>query len=272
MEIQDALDKVRRELLIRDYSRQTAKSYLSALHKYFNFKKYNLSKIDAENIRNFLLDCHKKSVSAQSRNIFLSAIKFYYYNIVSIRQKIDIKTAKEKSALPTILSRKEISQIIRSIKNKKHQLLIELSYGGGLRVSETINLKVNDIDLEELTIHIKQSKGQKDRITLLSKKIVEDLAKLILLKNNNAYVFESERGGKLSTRTLQKVFSNALDKSGIKKSATFHSLRHSFATHLLENGVDIRYVQELLGHTNIRTTQIYTHVTNPNIKNIKSPL
>lgn len=270
--MQPELDKVKRELLIRNYSSKTIKSYLYSLEKYFEYKKQNLQKLDLENIRDFLLYCQNKGVSAQTRNIFLSAIKFYYYNIIGSRIKINIKTAKESKTLPIVLSRNEIGTIISSITNPKHKLLIELSYGGGLRVSETINLKVKDIDLDELTIHIKQSKGQKDRITLLPEKITVDLYKLIALKKAGDFVFESERGGKLATRTAQKVFENALKKSNVKKDATFHSLRHSFATHLLENGVDVRYVQELLGHQNIRTTQIYTHVTNPNLKNIQSPL
>ena len=270
--IQIELEKVKRELKIRSYSPKTLKSYVYALEKYFKYKKQNYQEIDLENIRNFLLYCEDKRVSAQTRNIFLNAIKFYYYNIPESRQKINIKTAKENHALPVVLSRSEISKLIESIGNSKHKLLIQISYGGGLRVSEVINLKVKDINLDELTIHIKQSKGQKDRITLLSKIIISDLSKLIALKDQNDYVFESERGGRLSTRTAQKIFENALVKSGIKKDATFHSLRHSFATHLLENGVDVRYVQELLGHNNIRTTQIYTHVTNPSLKNIQSPL
>jgi len=158
------------------------------------------------------------------------------------------------------------------ISNQKHKLIIALSYGAGLRISEAQNLKVRDINFSELTIHLKETKGGKDRITVLPQKLKNILHKITVLKNANDFVFESERGGKLSTRTLQKIFENALLKSGVKKPATFHSLRHSFATHLLENGIDVRYVQELLGHANIRTTQIYTHVTNPNLKNIKSPL
>lgn len=150
--------------------------------------------------------------------------------------------------------------------------MVAIAYSGGLRVSEIVNLKVNDLDLPELMIHLKGAKGNKDRITILPEKLIKDIQNLVSSKSYNDYVFSSERGGKLTERTAQKVFENALKKSGIKKEATFHSLRHSFATHLLENGVDIRYVQELLGHANIRTTQIYTKVTNPALKKIKSPL
>ena len=150
-------------------------------------------------------------------------------------------------------------------------MIISLTYGAGLRISEIINLKVKDINLEELTIHIKQAKGKQDRITIFPEILKKDIGILIALKDMNNYIFESNRGGKLSMGSLQQIFKKALKLSKIKKQATFHSLRHSFATHLLENGTDVRYVQELLGHQNIRTTQIYTKVTNPSLKNIKSP-
>jgi site-specific recombinase XerD len=150
--------------------------------------------------------------------------------------------------------------------------MVTLAYAGGLRVSEITNLKVKDVNINELTIHIKGAKGNKDRITLFPEKLKNNINNLIGGKINNDFIFASERGGKLTERTAQKVFEHALEKSGIQKNATFHSLRHSFATHLLENGVDVRYVQELLGHANIRTTQIYTKVTNPALKKIKSPL
>ncbi|MBU3965183.1 tyrosine-type recombinase/integrase, partial [Patescibacteria group bacterium] len=174
--------------------------------------------------------------------------------------------------LPVVLSRSEIEKIINSIENRKHKLLISLSYGAGLRVSEAINLKIKDINSEELTIHLKNAKGSRDRITIFPEKLKADLHEFFALRNMNDYVFASERGGKLTERTAQKIFEIAMKKAKIGKDATFHSLRHSFATHLLENGVDIRYVQELLGHQNIRTTQLYTKVTNLNIRKIKSPL
>ena len=191
---------------------------------------------------------------------------------MKIPEKINLKFAKRSKKLPIVLSREEIRNIIDSIRNLKHKLIISLAYGAGLRISEVVNLKVKDVNLEELTIHLKNAKGKKDRITIFPEKIRSNLKSLIIGKKSDDYLFESERGGKLTERTAQKVFENALRRAGIKKDATFHSLRHSFATHLLENGVDIRYVQELLGDRNIRTTQVYTQVTNPKLKNIKSPL
>lgn len=270
--MQEQLQKAERELKIRNYSPKTIKSYLYGLRTYFSFKTNGYSKFDQENIRNFLLWCEQKQISPQSRNLFLNSIKFYYRNITKNLQKIEIQSAKRPKGLPIVLSRIEIRKIIESSKNPKHKLLLSLAYGAGLRVGEAISLKVQDLDFCELTIHIKQAKGQKDRISIIPESIVSELRNLIAGKINNNFVFESERGGKLTTRTAQKVFENALHVSKITKNATFHSLRHSFATHLLENGTDVRYVQELLGHQNIRTTQRYTQVTNPQLKNIKSPL
>jgi site-specific recombinase XerD len=242
------------------------------LREYFHFKANSFNKLDQDNIKDFLLYCEKRRISSQSRNLFLNAIKFYYRNVAKSLQKIETQSAKKPKSLPVVLSRTEIRKIIESSKNPKHKLLLSLAYGAGLRVSEVIALKVQDLDFDELTIHIKQAKGQKDRISVMPDSLVNDMKNLVSGKSKYDFVFGSERGGKLTTRTAQKVFENALRNSGVKKDATFHSLRHSFATHLLENGVDVRYVQELLGHQNIRTTQRYTQVTNPQLKNIKSPL
>jgi len=270
--MQEYLEKTKQELRLRNYSFKTIKAYLGCLGEYFYFKKFNLEKIDEENIRQFLLDKQDKSYSSQTINLYLNGIKFFYREVLKIPEKINLKFAKRSKKLPIVLSREEIKNIIEAIKNPKHKLIISLAYGAGLRISEVISLKVKDVNLEELTIHLKNAKGKKDRITIFPEKIKTDLQHLIAGKNPNDYVFESERGGKLTERTAQKVFENALQTAGIKRDATFHSLRHSFATHLLENGVDVRYVQELLGHRNIRTTQVYTQVTNPKLKNIKSPL
>lgn len=266
------LDRTIRELKIRNYSPKTITSYTIGLNKYFSFKRIDFNKLDTNNIKDFLLYCQDNNISAKTRNQYLNSIKFYYYNIINVTDKIDIKSAKRSKSLPVVLNRSEIKALIEATNNQKHKLLLSIAYGAGLRVSEVVNLKVKDVNLENLTLHIKHAKGDKDRITIFPDSINEKLTKIINSKETNEFVFSSERGGKLTTRTAQKVFSNALKKTGIKKEASFHSLRHSFATHLLENGTDIRYVQELLGHANIRTTQRYTQVTNPQLRNIKSPL
>jgi len=266
------LTKLRDELRLRKYSPKTVKSYVGCVTEYLRAKQNNFNSVDVDFIKRYLLTKVDKGMSSQTVNQSLQAINFFCWNVLKFRGKIDIKFAKTPSKLPIVLSRDEIQLILEAIKNEKHNLMIALAYAGGLRVSEVINLKIKDINLAELTIHIKGAKGNKDRITILPKKLVGSINKLISNKDLNDFVFASERGGKLTERTAQKVFENAMLATGIQKEATFHSLRHSFATHLLENGVDVRYVQELLGHANIRTTQLYTKVTNPSLKNIKSPL
>lgn len=273
------LQKLEDELRLRKYSPKTVKSYVACVAEYLHAKQKDFNLVDVYFIKKYLLSKVDKGFSSQTTNQHLQAINFFCWNVLQYHGKIDIRFAKTPSKLPIVLSRDEIQSILGTIKNEKHKLMVALAYSGGLRVSEVINLKVKDINLPELTIHIKGAKGNKDRITILPEKLIDNIQKIIAGKNSNDYVFASERGaclparqGRLTERTAQKVFENALKKTGIQKEATFHSLRHSFATHLLENGVDVRYVQELLGHANIRTTQLYTKVTNPMIRNIKSPL
>jgi site-specific recombinase XerD len=272
MKLEELLGKIEDELKLRNYSRKTIESYLLCLKDYFQFIKTVKKDPDVSQIKKYLLEKQDKGQAPQTINLHLNAIKYFYREVFKSAVAINIKFAKISKKLPVVLSRSEIEKIIGTISNPKHRLLISLSYGAGLRVGEAINLKIRDINFDELTIHLKNAKGKKDRITVFPGSVKNDLCELTALKHGNEFVFESERGGKLTERTAQAIFEKALKKARINKRASFHSLRHSFATHLLENGVDVRYVQELLGHQNIRTTQLYTKVTNPSLKNIKSPL
>ena len=272
MRLPELLDKIKDELKLRNYSRRTMESYLLCLKDYFQFAKTIKKDPDIPLLKRYLLEKQDRGQAPQTINLYLNAVKYFYREIMKSPVSIDLKFAKTSKKLPVVLSRLEIEKIIDSIDNPKHKLIIALSYGAGLRVSEAVNLRIRDIDFDELTIHLKGAKGNKDRITIFPEKLKADLHELTALQHGNEYVFESERGGKLTERTAQMVFEKALKKARIEKDASFHCLRHSFATHLLENGVDVRYVQELLGHQNIRTTQLYTKVTNPSRKNIKSPL
>ncbi len=272
MNLQELLRKIENEMKLRNYSRKTIKSYLLCLTDYFEFIKIVKKDPDVNLIKIYLLQKQDKGQAPQTINLYLNAIKYFYREIYKSKISINIRFSKISKKLPIVLSREEIKKIINSIDNIKHKLLISLSYGSGLRVSEAINLKIKDINLEELTIHLKNAKGNRDRLTIFPEKIRADLQELFALRDKNDYIFASERGGKLTERTAQKIFEKAAKNAKISKDATFHSLRHSFATHLLENGTDVRYVQELLGHQNIRTTQLYTKVTNPSLKKIKSPL
>ncbi|HHD92289.1 MAG TPA: integrase [Candidatus Portnoybacteria bacterium] len=270
--MKNILLQVEKTLKLRNYSSKTRRTYLLYIEQYLNFVKKKKFKNKQKAIEKFLLEKVEKKKSPQTINLALNSIKFLYKEVLKNNEKIDLKFAKKSKKLPVVLNRNEIKNILANISNQKYKIAVSLAYAGGLRISEIQNLKVKDIDLEELIIYLKNAKGKKDRITIFPKKLKNDIQNLIAGKNSNDFVFNSNRGGKLTTRSFQAVFKKALQQAKIKKEATFHSLRHSFATHLLENGTDVRYVQELLGHTNIRTTQIYTKVTNPKLKNIKSPL
>lgn len=272
MQLPELLEKIEQELKLSNYSRRTVKSYVSCLEDYFRHAENVKKDPDIPLIRKYLLEKQERGISSQTMNLHLHAIKYLYREILKSRVPIEIGFAKTASRLPVVLSRDEIGEIIQEISNAKHRMMVSLAYASGLRVSEVVGLKARDIALSELTVHVKGAKGNKDRITVFPARLSASMRNLLAGKSGQDYLFESERGGKLTERTAQKILENALKRAGIKKGATFHSLRHSFATHLLENGVDIRYVQELLGHANIRTTQIYAKVTNPMLKNIKSPL
>ncbi len=269
--MQKQLDQLQQELEIREYSSKTIRTYLNCVKQYFSHKKTNLTSFNLKHLKQFLLFSKRKGLSARSRNLSLNAIKFYYRHVVKIQQKIPIKSAKEPRNLPVILNKMEIKNLIDSTKNYKYKLIFALTYGAGLRLSEVTNLKIQDLNFAELSIHLKKTKGNKDRITLLPSKLKPDLETFISGKNQASFVFPSQRGGKLSERSIQKLFKQSLKAAKIKKKVTFHSLRHGFATHLLDNGVNIRSIQKLMGHQDIRTTQRYTRVSNLMIKKIKSP-
>jgi len=266
------LEKTKNLLKLRNYSRETIKAYLLYIKEYLDFAEKNKIKSKKEAIKKFLLEKIENNQSPQTINLALNAVKFLYQEVLKDKTKIDLKFAKRSKKLPVVLSKQEIGKILENISNQKYKLAVALAYASGLRISEVQKLKVRDVDLEELVIHLKNAKNKKDRITVFPEKLKRDFQNLLAGRRANEFVFSSNRGSKLTTRSFQVVFKKALREAGIKKEATFHSLRHSFATHLLENGTDVRYVQELLGHANVRTTQIYTKVTNPKLKNIKSPL
>ena len=267
-------------LKLRKYSPRTVKIYTSALrtvhHWLYDNHRASIDSLTPDLALQYflyLVDTMKASYSTVRIHRF--AVE-YYYTII-LKKTIDLsfmnKMKKDKH-LPTVLTRNEIVQIIKKITNIKHRLMISLLYSAGLRVSEVINLRVSHVSLENLTLTIKQGKGKKDRITVFSEELKEMIKEFMEGKAPSDYLFTSEYKGKekLTVRTVQAVFKKALEKSGIQKNASCHDLRHSFASHLLETGTDLRYIQLLLGHKNISTTTIYTKVSTPRLKGIKSPL
>ena len=255
------VSELQQYMRVTGYSPRTIEAYTHCIEQ-----------IGDKDLLKFLDKLAKEGKSSFTLNQYHAAYKLYMTKVRGKQWKVSFPYAKRHKRLPVVLSRSEIGIIIETTKNRKHRVMLALSYGAGLRVSEVINLKVKDIDVAELSLLIREAKGGKDRISILPDKLCGELQRLMANKLPEEYLFESERGGKLSTRTAQAVFERSLKLAGIKKSATFHSLRHSFATHLLENGVDVRYVQELLGHAHISTTQLYTKVTNPQLRKIRSPL
>ena len=263
------------KLQVKRYSQNTLRNYTAHFNTFCNyFKGSDPEKLTDENVYEYLnYIVIKKEVSPSYQKMAINSIKFYYENVLQRKVKSYLyPRPKEGKKLPIVLSEEEIRKIIESIENIKHKTIIMAIYSSGLRISEATNLKLNDIDVNRMIIRIEQTKGKKDRYTPLSKKFYEMLEKYLATYNPKLYVFEGQDGGKYSTKSIQKIFQKALKKKGIMKKATVHTLRHSYATHLLEHGTDLRYIQEILGHNSSKTTEIYTHVTTKNIGNIRSSL
>lgn len=260
------LSKLRQELEIRNFSRQTIKGYLFSVRKFLEYSKNKGLNKDA--VKSYIQSILKNKNSASVRKD-LFAIKFFFSNILN--QNLNLPNPKKNTPLPEILSIDEIKKMIKETSNIKHRLIIKLLYGCGLRVSEIVNLKKEGVDFNEGLIHIRLSKGKKDRFVKIPNSIKEKLENYCGINDSNI-LFSSARGGKLTKDTIQKIIKNSAKKAGIKKRVYPHLLRHSFATHLLEQGTDLRLIQKLLGHSDIKTTQIYLKVSNQSIKNIKSPL
>lgn len=257
---------------LRNYSPRTIEVYTSvAKNVYAHFRK-PIGRLTQAEIETFLRTKLEAGCASETIRVYIQAIHFIMRHLYHRDSVIHIRYPKRPSKLPEILSREEIQRVLTSTANQKHRALIALAYSAGLRVGEVVRLTVANIDFDTATITIRQGKGRKDRVTIFSKKLFPALRELTRLKQSHEYVFESERGGRLTERTVQAVFQHALLTAGIEKRASFHSLRHSFATHLLENGVDLRFIQELLGHNNIRTTQRYTRLSRASFAHITSPL
>lgn len=265
--MEDFLKRLKEALLLRAYSRRTVKAYVSCVGLYL---KDVSGDFDLRNVKAYLLKMHEEGKAGQTVNLHLNAIKFFYREVLKLPGDIDLKFAKKSRRLPVVLTRGEIDGVLAVVSNEKHKTMIALAYSSGLRVSELVSLKIGDLDFEQSLIHVRQGKGNKDRMTILSRNL--DLESFCLAKRSGDYLFESSRGGRLTTRSIQKVFKNACERSNLKKHASFHSLRHSFATHLIEKGVNLRYVQELLGHSDIKTTQRYTQVAQHHLNKIESLL
>lgn len=260
------LSKLTTELEIRNFSRETLKGYTKSVEKFLS--GIDINNLNEEEVKKYTIGLLKKQEpSSVAREIF--AIQFFFDKVLG--NKINIQRPKKNKKIPEILTKEEIKSMVNSINNIKHKLILKVLYGCGLRVSELVNLNKEDINLNEGLIHIRLSKGRKDRFVKIPDSIIEELSKYCSLSAEKE-LFPSQRGGKLTTATIQAVVKQSAKKAGITKEVYPHLLRHSFATHLLEAGTDLKIIQKLLGHSDIKTTQIYTQISQASIKNIKSPL
>ena len=255
MDNEELVVRLTEQLKLKGYSPKTRKSYVGVVERFLESGK------DA---REFMLGYSDKS-KATMRSVYF-ALQFYFKEILGQSLKEKIPLAKNDQKLPVVLNKNEVMRLFEVTENIKHRVVLMLLYYSGLRLSEVRNLRWDAIDFERELIHLKKAKGEKERVVFLHNKLKEVLVEFGVRKGG--LVLLSERGKKYNERTIQAIIKNALRKTNIGKKATPHSLRHSFATHLLESGADIRHIQKLLGHKSLRTTQIYTHVANKDIKNL----
>ncbi|MBI9104484.1 MAG: site-specific integrase [Spirochaetales bacterium] len=265
----------KKELELKRYSNNTKRAYTAAFSKFLDYYQSrdtdSLTDKDVDEYINYLVTVKKVSPAVQKQAI--NAIKFYFEKVLlrTVNNHMYKRPRKDKT-LPLVLSEQEVSDILQAPINLKHKTILTVIYSAGLRLSELLDLKVNDIDQNRQLIQVRMGKGRKDRYTLLSPKLIKLLNEYTKDYKPVDYLFEGQRGGRYSAKSVQNILKNAVAKAGINKNATVHTLRHSFATHLLEHGTDLRYIQELLGHSSSKTTEIYTHVSKKAIGNIRSPL
>jgi len=259
------------EMKVRGFSRKTIKCYLHINSRFLDFIKKSSKDVNKSDIESYLVHLYDRSLSSATRHLCCAALKFYYEEVM--KRRFGLKFPKKSSKLPIVLEKEEILRMIDATANLKHKLLLMLMYGSGLRVGESIKARIEDFDVNRKVFTVKSGKGAKDRYVNLSDRFIQNF--IIFTKNKSSgFLFESayNAGHPITSRTASKIVEHSLRKANISKKAHCHTLRTSYATHLIENGTDISYIQKLLGHSDIRTTQLYIRLSNESIRNVKSPL
>jgi len=260
---------------LKNYSQRTIRTYISCLalmSKYYNIPP---DQITPEQVKEYLLKCIKDNrVTPSCINQIISSYKILMVGLLGRDwETIRVPRPRREKKLPAVFSKSEVLKLLEATRNLKHKVILSLAYSSGARLEEVSHLKVKDIDSARMQIKIECGKGKKDRYTLLSQKLLVLLREYWQLYRPKTYLFEgTNRKGPISTRTIQHIFKINLKRSKITKNGSFHTLRHSFATHLLEQGINLRIIQELLGHTSIKTTTVYTHLQNYSPSSVTSPL
>lgn len=265
---------IARECKRRGFSEMTLKTYLYSINKFLKFTNKPINQISKRDVRLFLEHLSEKEKAGNTMNTYHMAIKFLFQDVLDKKIQINIKYSKIPKTLPIALTKEEIKSLINSIENLKHKLMIQLMYSAGLRVSELLNLKVEDLKIDDGCGFARKGKGKKDRLFIIADSLKQDLKNFICSKKINEYnyLFTSTKGKQYSIRSPQCIIKDARKKACINKRVTCHTLRHSFATHLIENGYSISEVQSLLGHKSPETTFVYVHAASPNLIKVKSPL
>lgn len=272
---EEALAALQQKLEIARYSPRTIDAYLNATkHFFLHFPGKHPNDIHTEDIETYQHHMATvRKVSNSHLNQVVNAVRYYYMNVLNDAKRVTfIERPRQERKLPTVLSEAEVTALLRAVENEKHRCILMLIYSAGLRLSELIGLELRDVAVDREQLLIRGGKGNKDRITLLSSKALASIQHYLLTYKPVRFLFEGPNGGAYSPRSVQAVFHRAKEKAGIAKPATVHTLRHSFATHLLEKGTDLRYIQALLGHSSSKTTEIYTHVSTKALGKIRSPL
>lgn len=272
---QEAYQLMYNQLQLKGYSENTKRVYLAEFYHLLKLlKAHDVYALQKGKLKKYFLYCiEKEGMSERKLNGKINAIKFYFEQVLHRpRMFFDIPRPKKPLVLPKMLSKDHVKKIFDATENLKHLVALKLCYGAGLRVSEVVNLKITDLDSSRMVIHIVGAKGKKDRYVPLPEKLLPLLRDYFKRYRPKDYLLEGKYGGAYSKSSVQQVFKRAMKIAGIRKKIGIHGLRHSYATHLLESGADMRFIQELLGHNSIKTTQIYTKVTPQSLSKIKSPL
>ena len=265
--------EIKQKLRYKRYSPNTISTYISCLEQFNRFIERENLQINEPVIYQYLMGLVAKGYSRSSQNQHINAIKFYLEKVLRQKQKsYYIERPLKKKMLPTVLSEQEIQLIFSNIKNLKHKAILSLIYSCGLRIGEALNLTINDLDSDRMLISIRSGKGEKDRMVPMASNVLKLLRVYYKEYKPVNYLFNGNENGPYSATSVRNVLKRAVYKSYIKKNVTPHTLRHSYATHLLEKGTDLRFIQVILGHSSVKTTEIYTHVSTKNLRAIKSPI
>jgi len=269
----DAEESIRKEGLRRRLSYRTIATYQYHVRRFLESTDKTLDIISKKDVREYLEHLSERKLSGSTLNVNLQVLKFFFGSCLGKRMNIYLKYSRIPNKLPVVLSKEEVKKLISAIKNEKHKFIISFMYSAGLRVSELVNLKVKDLELDRNFGWVRAGKGNKDRMFIISGKLKGNLLKISRSKNPEEFLFVTNKKQKYNANTIYMIIKNASKISGISKYKNVHphSLRHSFATHLLENGYSIQDIQLMLGHQSPETTQVYLHTAIPKI-NIKSPL